>query len=193
LIYHFNHGIRLANVNNADIEGLVFALNFVNVESDNGVGITFNQNALSKSWETGMDLEDDNNDEVKGNEISGNNTNFLGSLAPQITINGGNVNVIHDNNIIAGGYSGLAVLAPATGNQVFKNTFYGNTSVGIFGGGSNNNFHDNVAEGNGLVAAGPNGPDQFGPSFDLFDPSNNCGTNNWHNNTFFSANQSCIK
>jgi hypothetical protein len=53
-------------------------------------------------------------------------------------------------------------------------------------------LHDNVAEGNGLITAGPAGPGQFAPSFDLFDTTNDCGTNKWHDNTFFTANQSCI-
>jgi hypothetical protein len=186
LIEQFGQGVALTNVDNAQIDGIVSVFNTRGAVSSGCTNVQFSQDVFSKNVFNGLDLEGDNADEIQHSEISGNDTISPGSLLPQMVINGGGRNQVHDNNISVGGYIGLRIVS--NNNQIYNNTFFANVSAAIFlGSSNNNNIHNNIAEGNGL-----SGTQQFAPNYDLFDANSNCGTNRWINNKFFTANLSCI-
>lgn len=113
-----------------------------------------------------------------GNLFSGNTSTFNNQHG--FTLNGGNNNTFNANNSSNNGVRGINLFV-ATGNDVRSNTLNGNGQSGVeitSGTGTGNNIHKNTAQGNGI--------------FDLEDDNPNCDSNTWNQNTFGTANQTCI-
>lgn len=113
-----------------------------------------------------------------GNIFAGNTSTFNNQHG--FTLNGGNNNTFNANNASNNGADGI-LLFIATGNNVTGNTLNNNGQSGIAitsGTGTGNNLSGNTAQGNGI--------------FDLEDGNPNCDSNTWIQNTFGTANQTCI-
>lgn len=113
-----------------------------------------------------------------GNIFAGNTSTFNNQHG--FTLNGGNNNTFNANNASNNGADGI-LLFIATGNNVTGNTLNNNGGSGIgitSGTGTGNNLSTNTAQGNGI--------------FDLEDGNPNCDSNTWTQNTFGTANQTCI-
>lgn len=112
------------------------------------------------------------------NIFAGNTSTFNNQHG--FTLNGGNNNTFNANNSSNNGAGGI-LLFVATGNNVTGNTLNNNGGSGIgitSGTGTGNNLSTNTAQGNGI--------------FDLEDGNPNCDSNTWTQNTFGTANQTCI-
>jgi len=135
----------------------------------------------------------------------GSGVNFEGVHASRVS-----------NVTSAGNFMGFNVNAdfvtPNPANLSQHNNFVGNVSVGnnqhgfSLNGASNNTFVENNASGNGSIGiyvyAGTGNLIEYNTaisndslsngSFDLDDNNPNCDSDTWANNTFLTANQTCI-
>lgn len=178
LIRDFANGIYLVDVQNSQIQNLVTALNGDGVLSNTGANIQFNGNVFARNGfisggtTDGITLNGDSNDQVQNNDASGNNGSGI--------TDGGSGDQVHNNN--TGGNLGTAgIYLEGTNAQVHDNTAFGNAYDGIFvlGQSGPDTIHNNTAEGNA--------------HYDLEDDNYpSCDSDTWHNDTFFTANQSCI-
>lgn len=76
------------------------------------------------------------------------------------------------NNLIVDGVDGIATLQSSNGNQISRNTIYGNNDQGIFVGTLDNAIERNQVLGNGV---------------DLQDNAADCDDNVWRSNVFESS------
>ena len=125
--------------------------------------------------------------------VAGRNQGFGIALGIVDSVN------ISENDVSGNG--GGIELVGGNGHTVHNNIANGNTSSGIFvSSNTGARVYDNATNGNGLY-----GIEIFGPgievfrnqslanaTYDLFDHSAGCAGNVWHDNVFFTANQSCI-
>jgi parallel beta-helix repeat protein len=111
--------------------------------------------------------------DFQGNTATANGAGF--------TLDGADDNTIRDNNASNNLIDGIE-LTVATKNDVRGNTLNGNVRSGIQVNpdtGTDNRISGNTALNNG--------------DFDLVDENTNCDSNMWKNNTFVTANRTCIQ
>jgi parallel beta-helix repeat protein len=111
------------------------------------------------------------------NSFQGNTATFNDQHG--FTTNGATDNTFRDNNASNNSAGGGILLFEASNNDVRANTTNGNGGAGIgVSVGTGNSIFLNISQNNG--------------TFDLEDDNTNCDSDTWKNNTFGSANQSCI-
>jgi hypothetical protein len=177
LIQQFGGGVYLQNIDNSEIQQIVMTSNFEGIGSTHSTNLQLTRNVVTTSL-YGIYVYLDASDDIQRNELAGN------SGGSGVTVQLGGDNQIHDNNVSGGGSAGVAgiLVQSSSGNEIFNNNLLGNAG-GIFifnqyATSGNNSIRNNASEGNFY--------------YDLLDDNASCGTNVWKNNTFFSANRTCI-
>ncbi len=179
LIQNFYYGIFLQNVDNSQIQRVISAFSgYAGIISQYNTNVLFSEDVVVQNDLFGLYLYSDSNDEIQQNQAVGNG--YAG-----IIVETGSGNQVHNNGVY-GNLNGIYVYY-SNNNQVHDNTVLGNggypsgqeEGFGVAIGGVGNNVHDNTSQGN------------F--SEDLYDFNFNCTEDSWHNDTFFTANPSCLK
>jgi hypothetical protein len=189
LIEQFTTGISLYNVADSQVEGVTVAFNGFGIGAHLCDNCNFQANIVTQNVLSGLFLENCDGGEIaqkrnpRGIEVAGSTGikmhdnavtgNYVGVMLEDATTGGRTTGAQIYNNLIAGNAGFLTTSAGAGAVGIF-------VSIGPYG----NDIHDNTVEAN----SAPGAPS----SYDLKDDNANCGTNNWHDNTFFTANQSCI-
>jgi parallel beta-helix repeat protein len=191
LIQQFVNGIYLQSVSNSQIQQVVTAFNTYGILSQGSTGLQLQANVFAQNvgtssgggpspTSTGLWLEADSNDHVQQNEVTAN--------AYGIIVASGSGNQVQNNSVDGNGSIGIYIDS-SNNNSIQNNTVFGNgtatsaspSGYGVYINGTGNGIHNNTSEGN--------------VTDDLFDATTSppCDTNSWHNDTFFTANQSCIQ
>jgi parallel beta-helix repeat protein len=192
LIERFTNGITFANVTDSQVEGVTVAFNAFGIGAYLCNNCDFQANIVTQNVLSGLFLENCDGCEIAQNQVS---YGYDPGRNPSGIEVAGSVGVKMHDNAVTGNYVGVRIEDGTTGAQIYNNLIAGNAgflttsagagAVGIFvSSGNGNDIHDNTVEAN----SAPGAPS----SYDLKDDNTNCGTNNWHDNTFFTANQSCI-
>jgi len=113
-------------------------------------------------------------------QLQNNDATFNGSDGFFLVAGSGND--LHANRAEGNGAYGILIDGGSTNNDIDGNATNGNDLYGIVvnGGSTGEDIRNNHSTGNGVV--------------DMLDGNTSppCDSNNWHNNTFFTSNLSCI-
>ena len=132
-------------------------------------------NVVGRNQQNGIFLSSVHSSDISRNDASGN------GIGMQIIGSGTDNTVSH--NIINGNDVGLII---GSGASVHNNVTIGNRYNGIDVYGPNVEVSNNTSLTNGTYGF-------VNADYDLFDHTADCSGNVWSDNTFFTANQSCIR